>query len=223
MSETDDSCELVMTGVPSIVPLKAVQGEDHQKKGAESEKAILRWLRMTTRVRTFYERNSELTRGLLIYKWPFATTTFSFDFGGEFRGEDIDGQCFLAESKGHGTSANLPKEFRKFLGQCYSVAAHSPTPPSHYLWVSYSPHGTGKWESITSTDEVKSAILHSDNIERIFGTDKPEEAKVDHDAVQLIATSIWMVIYSDRLQTLNMEMEHYSLIQSRIAEQAVAL
>lgn len=222
MSEPEDqgdSAEMV----PSIVPMSLTQGEDHHKTGDESERKIIRWLRMTTRVSQFYKRDTELAKGLLVYKWPYTPNAFSFDFGGQFRGGDMNGQGFLAESKGHETSKNLPKEFRKFLAQCYVLAAYKIPPPSHFLWISFSPHGSDKWTSLTSPDEVRLAILHEDNLKRVFGSSDASAVKIDEDAVFRASQSIWVLIYSDRLEQLSMETEHFKLIQADIAEKATAL
>ena len=215
--------EVAETVTPSIEPTSVTQGEDHQKKGHEGEQDIIRWLQMTTRIVQFYRRDTELAKTLLVYKWPYSKYNFSFDFGGQFRGGEIEGQSFLAESKAYDTSNNLEKEFRKFLAQAYALAVYHPNPPSHFLWISFSPHGTDKWKSLASSAEVRAAIIHKDNRARLFGTEDLEKVTIDEDAVQKTAESIWVLIYSKRFQTISMETEHYKLIQAHIAGEAVAL
>lgn len=137
----------------------------------------------------------------LTYPWPKGGNAFSYDLGGVFYGGDLDHQSFLVECKKYAND-NQGTEFDKFLAQSYVTLQKYPHLADNFLWITWTPFRIKKWSELYSTSAIKTAILAEK--ERIFGTVSSVEAQgeIDHEIVEDLAKRIWVIVLSDRQETL---------------------
>ena len=103
-------------------------GEDSQDRGREGLERAKQWLDLSTRVRHAWAYDDYPLAEMVHFEWPYATgraKPFSFDLGGQFRGEPLDGQSFLAEVKNYRYESDLPEHFRDFWRNATSLSVAS--------------------------------------------------------------------------------------------------
>lgn len=192
-------------------------------RGRDGLREAKRWLDMSTRVQRSWTHSDRGMSELLVFKWPHASTSFSFDLGGTFRGEDLDNQSFVAEVKNYASESDLPQHYRDFLAKCYVAYRAHPDRCDHFLWLSWSPFQAQKWHVHTSIETVKAAILHKDNTGRVLGAKEPSEAEALLDTAALAAVSerIWLLTLAKRQVQLVPTREHYAEVIKMITMKAV--
>jgi hypothetical protein len=81
------------------------------------------------------------------------------------------------------------------------------------MWIAWSPHGTTTWDTLLTAEAVRSAVVrHRKNI---FGVElaKDAESLVDFTTCQKVATRLWMIILSERQESLVISPEHRGVIE----------
>lgn len=198
-------------------------GEDNQDTGRDGLLEAKRWLDRTTRVHESWTHRDKPLAELLEFSWPHSKETFSFDLGGKFRGTGLHDQSFLTEVKKYKNESNLPTHFRDYLAKCYVAFLSYPARCDHFLWFAWSPFQAKSWDTHTSPESVKKALLHSANRSRVFGTDKEAEAESQIDAEALVRVSerVWLLTFTDKQQDLVLTREHYIEVVKMITAEAV--
>lgn len=200
-------------------------GEDAHDSGRLGVQKAKRWLERTTRVDQSWTNQDRGLKELLSFEWPNRSTKpFTFDLGGTFRGEPMDGQTFVAEVKHYRAENNLPDHFRSFLAKCYVALGSHPDRCDNFLWISWAPFQARQWDSHTSVASVKAALNHAENRSRcLVGADN-EDVNTQWDEGRLASVSqrVWLVTMSDRQCELVPTKEHYAEVIKRITEEAVA-
>ena len=192
-------------------------GEDAQDTGEIGLQRAKEWLELSTRVHRSWTRHDRAMSELLEFKWPHPATegkpsgSFTYDLGGEFRGDSLDNQSFLAEIKKYKNESDLPTHFRDFLAKCYVAREHKPSRCDHFLWISWSPFQAQRWDEHTTTDNVKKSILHEKNRRRVTGVDDESEAasKLSPDLLVDVASRTWLVTLSEKQELLVPTTRHY--------------
>ena len=189
-------------------------GEDSQDTGREGLQRAKHWLDLSTRVRRSWAYDDHTLAEMVHFDWPYATgqeKQFSFDLGGDFRGEPLDGQSFLAEVKNYRYESNLPTHFRDFLAKCYVALGSKPARCDNFLWISWSPFQAQSWHKHATTENVRRSLIHNANRKRVFGVDKEVDAvaKLDVELMANVASRVWLIILSDRQVMLVPTEDHY--------------
>lgn len=189
-------------------------GEEGPNRGREGVEAVRIWLNLSTRVDRSWACDDHILGDMVHFEWPYATgqgKPFSFDLGGEFRGEPLDRQSFLAEVKNYRYEMDLPELYRDFLAKCYVALANKPGLCDHFLWISWSPFQAQRWHKHATTDNVRKSILHNANRKRVLGVDDEADAvaKLDPELLTNVANRVWLVTLSDQQVMLVPTEAHY--------------
>lgn len=195
-----------------------IEGESAQAKGADGARRAKRWLESTTRVSANWVNPDKPAVPKLTFAWPHGGQHFSFDLGGVLKYGEFDGQVFFAESKNYAEPNDLRTHYSKFLAQCYVAHLDKPGFCDHFMWIAWSPHDITKWPILTSADYVKKHVIK--HRERVFGeTDEAKaETMVDLDVVSAVASKLWLIILSEKQETLVISGEHRGVIDKYEAE-----
>ncbi len=191
-----------------------IEGESAQAKGADGAQRAKRWLESTTRVNAQWVNPNPPAVAKLTFAWPHGGQNFSFDLGGTLKYGEYDGQEFFAESKNYAEPSDLPKHYSKFLAQCYVAYDKMPARADHFMWIAWSPHSITDWPKLTTADYVRAHVLK--HHERVFGTDNEATAAplVNEDVVSAVASRLWLVVLSQKQETLVISKEHRSVIEA---------
>lgn len=189
-------------------------GELAHDAGREGLQRAKHWLDLSTRVSRSWAYDDPTLGEMVHFEWPYATglsRTFSFDLGGNFRGEPLDGQSFLAEVKRYRNEGDLPAHFRDFLAKCYVALASKPKRCQHFLWISWSPFQAKRWNDHASIESVRRAVLHRANMERVLGVDSQLDAmkKIDASLLSTVSSRVWLITLSDKQEMLVPTERHY--------------
>lgn len=198
---------------PAPVP-GATVGEDSSDKGHVGLRLARLWLDRSTRCEKIFTSRDRALRDLLAFHWPNSKRPFSFDLGGQFRGDTLDGQSFLAEVKNYDKERDLPDHFRAFLAKCYVALDVRPTACDNFLWISWAPFQAQQWDKHTTHANVVKALLHKANLNLVFGVDGIDEAAemIDHERANLVANRVWLLTLSHRQDDFHLLDEHYKQV-----------
>lgn len=189
-------------------------GEDSQDTGREGLQRAKQWLDLSTRVRRSWAYDDPTLAEMVHFEWPFASgqaRPFSFDLGGNFRGELLDDQSFLAEVKNYRYESDLPAHFRDFLAKCYVALGDKPKRCENFLWISWSPFQAQKWNKHATTENVSRSLIHRANRNRVLGVRNETDAmaKLDVERMANVASRVWLITLSDRQEMLVPTESHY--------------
>jgi hypothetical protein len=194
-------------------------GEEPQKLGDSGLHRAKQWLDASTRVKGAFTQTDYPYAELIHFPWPYGSREpFSFDLGGRFRGEGLDGQSFVAEVKNYKNESNLPTHFRNFLARCYVALGHRPKACDNFLWISWAPFQAQSWDQHASEEKVRKAVLHPDNIRDVLGVDNDRDGiqKLDTERTVRVADRIWLLTLCQQQEQLVLTKEHWVEVTSRI-------
>ncbi|MHC3368736.1 hypothetical protein ACYAFX_16530 [Rhodococcus aetherivorans] len=160
-------------------------GETEQLKGREGALLAKKWLERTTRVKVPWVNPDEVAVPKLTFDKVHQennSNSFSFDFGGHFRGEEIDGQQFLAECKTYKSSQDQGTHYSEFLAKCYRVVSLNNPFSDNFLWVSFAPFNVTVWDKQTGEEAVRKAVIKERAIN--FGPEQNPETEIDDEIVK---------------------------------------
>jgi hypothetical protein len=201
------------------VHLQDVAGEEPQKLGDSGLQRAKQWLDASTRVKGSYTQTDYPYAELLHFPWPKGSREpFSFDLGGTFRGEVLEGQSFVAEVKNYKAESNLPVHFRNFLAKCYVALGHRPKACDNFLWISWAPFQAKVWDRHATAENVRKAVLHPDNIESVFGVTDQSDAlqQLDAERTVKVADRVWLITLCTQQERLVLTTEHFVEVTSKI-------
>jgi hypothetical protein len=134
--------------------------EEAHAKGEDGLQRAKQWLDLTSRVKGSWTQTDRPMSELLHFQWPYAPKRpFSFDLGGNFRGDDLEDQSFVAEVKNYQRENDLPTQYRDFLAKCYVALESKPDRCDHFLWISWSPFQARSWDKHATSNAVRSSVI----------------------------------------------------------------
>lgn len=206
---------------PDPVP-GATVGEDSSDKGYVGLRLARLWLDRSTRCEKIFTSRDRALRDLLAFQWPTSKKPFSFDLGGQFRGDALDGQSFLAEVKNYEKENDLPSHFRAYLAKCYVALDVRPTACDNFLWISWAPFQAQQWDNHTTHANVVKALLNKENRELIFGVKESDKAAqmIDHQRANMVADRVWLLTLSHRQDDFHLLDDHYRQVVAAVAAAA---
>lgn len=190
----------------------AIKGEALHDQGRDGARRAKRWLDATSRVDACWVNPDNGAAQKLTFDWPQGGQSFSFDLGGWLRYGTLEGQMFFAEVKKYASSSDLSQHYKDFLAKCYVAYQQRPHYTDHFIWVSWAPHAATRWDSLTSPQEVRSAVIG--NASRVLPGSVDPDAAVDEAVCESVAERLWLLILSDKQETLVPAVEHLNLIHS---------
>lgn len=157
----------------------------------------------------------------LRFDWPQGGESFAFDLGGRMLYGDYDDDMFVAEVKKYQNASDLGTHYKAFLAKCYVAYTQRPQYLDHFLWVSWSPHSANSWDALTSCKTVRNAVIAYAH--RIFDPGTDPEKEVDDAVCQTVADRLWLLVVSDKQETLVPTVEHLNIIHSHERTKAAGL
>lgn len=156
----------------------------------------------------------------LTYDWPFGGQSFSFDLGGIFTGDDLEGQFFLAESKKYEKPSDQGTHFDDWVAKCYVTRRDHPRLSDNFLWITWAPFRMRDWHVLASKESVFTGLVTEKNRKRVFDTDDEATARgqIDQNLAADVAAHIWIIVLSDKQERLVISPVHRSWIIQRLAE-----
>ena len=201
-------------------------GETPPKIGESGVQRAKHWLDASTRVKDIWQQTDVPMGELLHFPWPHGSREpFSFDLGGIFRGEGLDGQAWVAEVKNYRNESDLPGHFRNFLAKCYVALGYRRERCDHFLWISWAPFQARNWDRHATSESVRKAVLHPDNIMSVFGVDNEQDAMAKLDAERTVqaASRVWLITLCEQQEQLVLTKKHFTDVMAMlIAEQRLA-
>lgn len=199
-------------------------GEEEQEKGRRGAMLAKQWLDRSTRVRAeLVNPDGVAKKKLQLKKAHFEneTSVFSFDLGGRFRHGDFDGQEFLAECKYYAKSSDLGTHYRAFLAHCYRARAIDHMMADQFFWISFAPHGGTTWDKISSSEQVRNAVLHPTLRNVNFLPNEDPEEEFSQEIADQVSERIWTIILSDKqVEHLILTRDHFAIIEQHIVSTA---
>lgn len=173
------------------------------------------------RVRQAWTNEDEVHIARLSFDWPYGGQTFSYDIGGMLSGGAFEGHFFLAESKKYAGANDQGTHFDDWMAKCYVARRDHPRLVNHFMWVTWAPFRITSWKDLCSVDTVQSGLLTAKNRKRLFDTDNLDEAKskIDAEVVKDVASSLWIIVLSDKQEELVISAEHRAWIIERQARE----
>ncbi len=203
-------------GAPGRVCISSIcmAGEELHQVGAAGVRRAKRWLEATTRVETCWTNEDQAVVARLTYDWPHGGQSASFDLGGILSGGDLHQQAFMAEVKKYADAGNQGEHYDRYLAGCYVNLQQKSALADHFMWITWAPFRRGTWADHCKPAAVEKALLVPKNAERVFGTDKPEEAQplIDGAIVDAVAARLWLIVLSDKQETLVISAEDRALV-----------
>jgi hypothetical protein len=174
------------------------------KEGAERAKA---WLERTGRVDVNFSRYEVGETPFLTFRKP--SGTFSFDIGGILR---LDGGVaqFFGEVKKVSSEAGQGTQYREYLAKCY-LAQTTHDRPYHFMWITWHPFNVGMWPNLCKVSAVRAAVEE-------YKDSLCADASIDETACEELAKRLWLIVLSDRQETLAMSDEMLGTLRKALVE-----
>ncbi|GAB2846175.1 hypothetical protein GCM10022221_51830 [Actinocorallia aurea] len=198
-----------------------MSGEETQAKGADGARRARNWLDATTRVNVQWVNPEPVAIPKLSFHWENHKEPFSFDLGGILLGGELQGQEFLAECKKYATASDQGKHYIKYLAQCYQALKSRPDRCDNFMWITWSPFNVTEWDQQMTPLKVRSSVL--DYRKFLFGEDDKNVAGdlISDELCKDVADRLWMIVLSDRQETLTLTREHLGVIRRYDTEKRV--
>lgn len=193
-------------------------GEANHWKGAEGAERAKRWLDSTTRTISTWTNKDEVHAARLSFRWPHAQTKqeepFSFDLGGILYGDEYSGHQFVAEVKNYSAVGNIGDEWDDFLAKAYYVAKHEPKLADQFMFITWNPFRATHWSTQKSPAQIAKACIT--NRVRLLGEADESAAHnlLDSEVLEGLSERLWLIVLSDKQETLLISNEDRSLIIS---------
>ena len=185
--------------MPALID--ALPGELYQKIGEDGARRAKLWLDSTTRTMSTWSVYDRFGVPRLLYPWPEGGKAYSYDLGGLFYGGDLHQQSFMVECKKY-SNDNQGGHFDKFLAQSYVTLMKYPQLADHLLWITWHPFRVTTWNDLASEPNIRAAVVSEKK--RIFGdvSDADALAAIDPAIVTDLASRVWVIVLSDKQETL---------------------
>lgn len=170
-------------------------GESLHVKGADGAQRAKTWLEKTGTVEVRFIR-TELPEAEFLSFAKATAQSFSFDLGGILHLNSGRAQ-FYAEVKYYSGVGGQPAMYEEFLAQCYR-ATDLHKMPYHFMWITWHPFSITNWSSLCDAATIKSAV-NARKAEYLN-----EDAVVDEELCDALADRLWLIVLSDKQETLSM-------------------
>lgn len=197
-----------------------MSGEASQEKGREGARLARKWLDRSTRVNVTWVNpdKAAISKLTLPKAQPVGQSKdFSFDLGGNLRGEAIEGQTFLAECKNYKDSSDQGTHYTLFLAHCYRAVAIGHLLGDNFFWITYAPFNVKTWDLLTSRDKVRTSVLAHPDVN--FLADEDPEKKISVDLVSAVSERLWILVLSEKqIEHLVLTKDHHGIIEQDIVK-----
>ncbi len=172
-------------------------GETAHSTGKEGVERARAWLEKTGRVNVNYTVYEVGEVEFLTFR-DAVGGKFSFDLSGIL---DLDEgkSTSYGEVKKYSVVGSQPQEYTEYLAKCYRATLNDER-PYHFFWITWHPFSQTKWARLCSAEEIRAA-LEAHQV-KYCGSDE-----IDSEIVAELAQRLWLVVLSDRQETLSMSDE----------------
>jgi hypothetical protein len=117
---------------------------------------------------------------------------------------------FYGEVKKVTSEAGQGTQYREYLAKCYR-ASKVHDQPYHFMWITWHPFNVGIWQQLCEFSSVKAAVKASK--EEYCG-----DGDIDDTLCGQLATRLWLIVLSDRQETLTMSDEMLGTLRKAIVD-----
>lgn len=189
-----------------------VSGEELHELGRMGAIRAKRWLDATTRVDVTWVNPDAVAK--LTFAWKDGSK-FSFDLGGTLRGGDVHGQEFFAEIKKYNTAGDQSVLYSEYLAKCFRAFCDMPSRCDHFMWLTWHPFSQTKWNQLCTAAEVRAAVLTHRAKCLGEGDEALASAAIDPAICDAVAGRLWLIVLSDRQESLVIDREDLELVIAR--------
>jgi hypothetical protein len=183
-------------------------GESLHVIGHEGAKRAKVWLEKTGRVDVNFSRYEVAEAPFLTFP-KVVGEPFSFDLGGVLRLE-TGKASFLGEVKKVSGEAGQGGMYKEYLAKCYRTAVHLGM-PYHFMWITWHPFSQNIWTQLCTAEQVKAAVTA--HKVAYCGADP-----VDESLCAELAERLWLIVLSDRQESLSMSDAMLGTLKKAIIE-----
>jgi hypothetical protein len=200
---------------------KSIKGESLHRKGADGARRAKSWLEGTSRARVSWVNPDKGAVAKLTRYWPQDGEPFSFDLFGTLQTEElnqhgvIDNDGFYAEVKNYTSASDLGTHYSEYLAKCYVMLLLKDPFADHFMWISWHPHNVKTWNELCTAGTVSNAVMR--DRKRIFDptlSDEQALAEGDSDLCEEVAKRLWLIILSEKQETLTLSEHNLGLIRA---------
>jgi hypothetical protein len=186
-------------------------GESLQEIGRDGVQRAKVWLEKTGRVDVRFNRYDSCEAAFLGFK-KLSGQEFSFDMSGVLR-LDTGNVQFFGEVKKVSGEAGQGVMYPEYLAKCYRATVCHQT-PYHFMWITWHPFSLNSWTQLCTAAQVKAAVA-------VHRTNYCETEEVDEQICSDLAERLWLIVLSDRQETLSMSDDMFRLLSGNIALRAL--
>jgi hypothetical protein len=166
------------------------------------------WLERTGRVNVHFSRYEVGEAQFLTFD-KLDGTTYSFDLGGVLHLESGN-VTFYGEIKKVTSEAGQGQMYRDYLAKCYRATSKTGL-PFHFIWLTWHPFAVTTWTQLCTGAELRMAV--EARKAEFCHTDDVDEALCDQ-----IAERLWLIVLSDRQESLSMSDDMLAAVRGAIVK-----
>lgn len=187
-------------------------GESLHEVGADGMRRAKRWLELTGRAQVPWQRYDSLHTRYLTFSKP-SGSEFSFDLRGYLTGDPFNNVQFLAEVKKYSEAGDQHPLYQEYLAKCYR-AWRVGGGPYEFMWITWHPFQVGEWRALCDANKVRASVeLHRADFMN-------NNESIDDGLCGDIAARLWLVVLSDRQETLCLTPEMMATLRAEEARRA---
>ncbi|HEV2360485.1 MAG TPA: hypothetical protein VGS21_02165 [Acidimicrobiales bacterium] len=183
-------------------------GETLHVQGHDGARRAKIWLEKTGRVEVHFSRY-ELEEAPFLTFPPLVGHPYSFDLGGVLR-LPSGTASFFGEVKKVSSEAGQGTQYQEYLAKCYRATVQS-AKPHHFMWITWHPFSVTTWAQLCTPEQVRAAV--TSNKAAYCG-----EGPVDEETCSELAKRLWLIVLSDRQETLSMSDEMLGALKKAVVE-----
>lgn len=191
--------------------------EEVQELGREGVGMVRAWLEATTWMTLPFNAYEDGPR----CKVPYIGGVKKFDLRGYFLGDKHHRRELTVECKRYTTPGGQSKEFQKFLAIAYSATLKNIRErgswEEDFIWVTSHPFDLGKWPTLASFDEMKSALEDPDNAPLLGGE------PIDEELARTVAGRIWLLVLNEKQLEVTLTTQELKQVMVALDREGTAL
>jgi hypothetical protein len=201
---------------PLLVSL-SMPGEALHQQGADGANRAKLWLESTTRADARWVNPHPVALRRLTFDWCDGSS-YSFDLGGILRGDEVDGQEFLAEVKAYKDASDQGTLYEEYLAKCFRALHLRPERCDNFLWITWAPFKASTWSTVSSAESVRRAVAK--HCAKALGEQEVAWEDVPEETAEDVSQRLWIIVLSERQErVLRLTPEHMSVVEAHIVRQ----
>lgn len=192
-------------------------GEALHQQGADGANRAKLWLESTTRADARWVNPHPIALQRLTFNWCDGSS-YSFDLGGVLRGDEVDGEEFLAEVKAYKDASDQGALYEEYLAKCFRAYRLRPERCAHFLWITWAPFRSTYWSTLNDAENIRKAVAK--HCDKALGEEGVTWEEVPEAEAENISQRLWIIVLSEKQErVLRLTPEHMSLVEAHITRQ----